>query len=475
VRERHGLAETDVVGLFVAHNFRLKGLPALLHAMALRARTSPGRRPVHLLVCGGGKIAPMRKLVDRLGLADVVRLVGFADDVRDYYHAADFFVLPSYYDPCSLVVFEALACGLPVITTAQNGAGEVLSEGLDGFVISRPDDHAATARALDRMTDDAARRAMSRRAVELGRPSRSTGTSRRCWALPRGGGGAGTRPDGPQGTQGNPEFGGDAFNSLRPVFSRALRGRFFPGGGGCRRSSWRAARARGSGRSRTSSQAADAAGGGQPYADPRGRPAPARAVRLRRRDDHHRVLDRIYRDRFAATASASARGSAIVARSRRWARPAASRCWTARASRSGLNGDILTTLDFGAMYAFHRQTKAAATIAAFPRKVRIDFGVLDFASASAPHVLTGYREKPELSYEVSMGLYILDPRRLGLSPPRRAPADARPPRSMRGEGRPSTPSARSANGSTRRHDDYALANEIFQARARPSWAKSGPA
>jgi UDP-glucose:(heptosyl)LPS alpha-1,3-glucosyltransferase len=169
VRRRHGLSDGDLVGLFVAHNFRLKGLPALLETLATRSRNAPHARPIHLLVCGGGKIPPMRALVKRLGLEETVHLIGFAPDVKDYYHAADFFVLPSYYDPCSLVVFEALACGLPVITTAKNGAGDVITEGREGFVIPRPDDRAAMAAALGRMADDEDRREMSRRAVDLGR------------------------------------------------------------------------------------------------------------------------------------------------------------------------------------------------------------------------------------------------------------------------------------------------------------------
>lgn len=169
IRARHGLADADLVGLFVAHNFRLKGLPPLLEAMAERIRLDPSRRAIHLFVCGGGKIAPMRRIVERLGLSGVIRLIGFAPSVSEYYHAADFFVLPSYYDPCSLVVFEALACGLPVITTTCNGAGEVLTEGREGFVVPGPDDAPAMIAALDAMTDDRRRLAMSSRAVELGR------------------------------------------------------------------------------------------------------------------------------------------------------------------------------------------------------------------------------------------------------------------------------------------------------------------
>ena len=72
-----------------------------------------------------------------------------------------------------------------------------------------------------------------------------------------------------------------------------------------------------------------------------------------------------------------------------------------------INGDILTTLDFAEMFDFHRRRGAAATIASYPREVKIDFGVLVFGDD--PHILTGYQEKPEYSFQVSMGVYILDP------------------------------------------------------------------
>jgi UDP-glucose:(heptosyl)LPS alpha-1,3-glucosyltransferase len=167
-RARQGLAEGDLVALFAGHNFRLKGLPALLSALELRLRRTPTARPIHLLVCGGGRLEPFRALAARLGLAETVRLIGFAPDIRACYHASDFFVLPTYYDPCSLVVFEALACGLPVITTACNGAGELITEGREGFVVTSPDATAHLADVLDRMADDPSRKVMSWHAARLG-------------------------------------------------------------------------------------------------------------------------------------------------------------------------------------------------------------------------------------------------------------------------------------------------------------------
>ena len=128
-----------------------------------------------------------------------------------------------------------------------------------------------------------------------------------------------------------------------------------------------------------------------------------------------------------------------------------------------LNGDILTTLDFAAMYDFHRKTAAKATIAAYPRKVKIDFGVLDFGDE--PHVLAGYREKPEFNFEVSMGLYILDPiawdyLRPGVPLPMPDLLEA-----MREDGRAVHAFRQDCEWlDIGRHDDYVAANEIFQTR-----------
>ncbi len=166
---RIGLKPDDLVALFVGHNYWLKGLKPLLLAMRERLRRDPSARPIHCWPAVGVSPDPFRSMVRDLGLGDVVHLLGFQPDIRPCFHASDFFVLPTYYDPCSLVVFEALACGLPVITTACNGAGELITEGREGFVIPAPDARGPLADALDRMTDDRARRAMSTHAERLGR------------------------------------------------------------------------------------------------------------------------------------------------------------------------------------------------------------------------------------------------------------------------------------------------------------------
>jgi NDP-sugar pyrophosphorylase family protein len=72
-----------------------------------------------------------------------------------------------------------------------------------------------------------------------------------------------------------------------------------------------------------------------------------------------------------------------------------------------MNGDILTALDFGDLMAYHRNNAAIATIATYPRSVKIDLGVIESDEQAR---LTRYIEKPTQHYRVSMGIYIFDPR-----------------------------------------------------------------
>jgi UDP-glucose:(heptosyl)LPS alpha-1,3-glucosyltransferase len=170
-RNRIGLEPGDLVGLFAGHNFALKGLKPLLEALGERRRQSRAGRPIHLLVCGGGDTSSYRRLSRSLGLAETVHFLGFYPHVEDCYWSSDFFVQPTYYDPCSLVVMEALACGLPVITTAKNGAGEIMENGREGFVLTEPAARRELVAALEHMADDGARLAMSQKAAALGRYS----------------------------------------------------------------------------------------------------------------------------------------------------------------------------------------------------------------------------------------------------------------------------------------------------------------
>ena len=77
-----------------------------------------------------------------------------------------------------------------------------------------------------------------------------------------------------------------------------------------------------------------------------------------------------------------------------------------------MNGDILTSLDYRDLVAFHKEQGAALTIAMHSKRVDIDLGVI----ASEAGRVVGYREKPTLDYDVSMGIYVYEPRALGYLP-----------------------------------------------------------
>jgi UDP-glucose:(heptosyl)LPS alpha-1,3-glucosyltransferase len=146
MREKHS-AKASVV-LFVGSGYERKGLPALLQAFAQMQR-----KDAELWVVGRDKReAAMRTQAIKLGLNDArgngrVRFFGPQPDVRPFYGAADVFALPTLYDPFPNAALEALACGLPLITTTSCGAAELVTEANGGVVAAN--DFVALAAQLD--------------------------------------------------------------------------------------------------------------------------------------------------------------------------------------------------------------------------------------------------------------------------------------------------------------------------------------
>ncbi len=164
VRRRLGLDDETVLLLIVTHNFRLKGVPTLLRAMARLRKTRP---PVHLAVVGGKHLGRYARAARRLGLQRTVSFVGSVDDTVPYYAAADAYIHPTFYDACSLVVLEALASGLPVVTTRLNGAAELLHEGREGYVLADAADVHGLLERIEALLDPATRQRMGAAARRL--------------------------------------------------------------------------------------------------------------------------------------------------------------------------------------------------------------------------------------------------------------------------------------------------------------------
>ena len=160
VRQKLGVPDTATVFLLVGSGYARKGV-----ATAIQALTRlPG--DTYLFVVGRDKSTrPYKRLARHLGIARRVMLLGAQDDPRPFYGAADAFVLPTLYDPCPNAALEAMACGLPVVTSTKCGVAVLVTENDAGLVCAARDVD-ALARHMMTLTDAEARRLLGARARE---------------------------------------------------------------------------------------------------------------------------------------------------------------------------------------------------------------------------------------------------------------------------------------------------------------------
>lgn len=162
VRAQLRISHDSIIALIMAQDFYRKGVDTAIMALS---RVADAR--LKLVVVGRDYETPFAKLASKLGAEKRVIFAGPTTDPYSYYRAADFFVLPTRHDPCSLVVLEALAMGVPSITSAANGAGEVITHGLDGFIVPDPNNVPRLTEAMVSMLDERRRTNMSAAALML--------------------------------------------------------------------------------------------------------------------------------------------------------------------------------------------------------------------------------------------------------------------------------------------------------------------
>ncbi|WP_026734484.1 glycosyltransferase family 4 protein [Fischerella sp. PCC 9605] len=146
-RQKWGLPQEVPLALF-AGDIRIprKNLDTVLHALVKVPQ-------LHLAVAGITEGSPYLQLSASLGLSDRVHFLGLQHDVPELMKAVDFLVFPSRYEPFGLVVIEAMACGLPVITASTTGAAELITPEA-GIVLPDPDDTEALAQGLLLLASD---------------------------------------------------------------------------------------------------------------------------------------------------------------------------------------------------------------------------------------------------------------------------------------------------------------------------------
>lgn len=147
LREALTIEERRKVAIFVGSEWQRKGLDAVIRALALAEGWL-------LLVVGGGDRDRYEALAKQVGVADAVRWIGVSRDVAPLYQLADVFVFPTSYEAFPLVALEAAASGLPILATPVNGVRELVTDGVDGFLIAA--DPADIAGRLRMLADDPA-------------------------------------------------------------------------------------------------------------------------------------------------------------------------------------------------------------------------------------------------------------------------------------------------------------------------------
>jgi UDP-glucose:(heptosyl)LPS alpha-1,3-glucosyltransferase len=153
-----GVPQEAYTLLFAGGGFHRKGLDGAIAALAA-SRGAPW-----LVVAGGGDPGPYRRLARARGVLGRVIFAGLRPDIEALYTASDALMAPTRYDAFSNATLEAMAMGLPAITTRDNGASEVITEGREGFVVDSPEDAATLGRAVDALADPAVRREIGGRA-----------------------------------------------------------------------------------------------------------------------------------------------------------------------------------------------------------------------------------------------------------------------------------------------------------------------
>lgn len=127
IRQKIALPLDASVLIYVGSGFERKGMAAAIRAVARTDR--------YLLVVGKDKAEKQyQALAAELGCAERIRFVGMQSDTLPWYQAADGLLLPTLYDPFPNVILEAMACGLPVITSTTCGGAEFIQPGQNGYV-----------------------------------------------------------------------------------------------------------------------------------------------------------------------------------------------------------------------------------------------------------------------------------------------------------------------------------------------------
>jgi len=140
------LSEGEFAILLIGNDWKKKGLRCLIEAVS-----SLGIPDLRILVVGHDESFSYDEILRRNGLENRMTILPIVQQVEKYYAAADMYAGPSLEDSFAIPPLEAMACGLPVIVSRQAGVSELVTHGVDGFVLEDPTDSRQLAELIQRI------------------------------------------------------------------------------------------------------------------------------------------------------------------------------------------------------------------------------------------------------------------------------------------------------------------------------------
>jgi len=135
IRQRHGISRSDLVLMFAGGDWERKGVPYIIEALSLLLEPD-----VKLVIAGSGDRKFYGQLAELKQVRERIIFISHSSNLWEYYAASDVFVFPTIYEPFGLVIVEAMASGLPVITSRVAGAADVIIDGVNGLLLRGPSD-----------------------------------------------------------------------------------------------------------------------------------------------------------------------------------------------------------------------------------------------------------------------------------------------------------------------------------------------
>jgi len=162
LRRRYGISRNEPVLMFAGGDWERKGVLHVIEALSLLPRPD-----IKLLVIGNGDKKFYGRLAELKRVRERIIFVPHSNNLWEYYAASDVFVFPTIYEPFGLVIAEAMASGLPVITSRAAGAADLIIDGVNGLLLKEPSDvDDLTAKIELLLSDVELRKTMGERARE---------------------------------------------------------------------------------------------------------------------------------------------------------------------------------------------------------------------------------------------------------------------------------------------------------------------